>query len=75
MLLPTASNSGLKAFIIHKEEGKLKPILHVLRMQLPWEINYSQIGKEHLGIIYVIKKFHKYVLDWEFILRTDYRPL
>ena len=38
-------------------------------------MNYSQIEKEGLVIIFAIKKFHNYVHDREFILQTDHRPL
>ena len=69
------SNSGFGAVILHKEDGKLKPIQHASRTLLPVEINYSQIEKEGLAIIFAIKKFHKYVHDREFILQTDHRPL
>ena len=64
-----ASNFSLGAVILHKEDGKLKPI-HVLRMLLPLEMNYLQIEKEGLAIIFVIKKFYKYVHSREYILQT-----
>ena len=44
-------------------------------MLLPAEMNYSQIEKEDLAIIFAIKKFHKYVHGREFILQTDDHPL
>ncbi len=67
-----ASNFGLWAVILHKENGKLKLIQHVLRMLLPAEMNNSQIEKEGIAIIFVIKKFHKYVYGTEFILQMDH---
>ena len=69
-----ASNFGLGAVILHKEDVKLKPIQHVLRMLLPVEMNFLQIEKENLAIIFENKKFHKYVHSSEFILQTDHRP-
>ena len=68
-------NSGLEAVILHKEDGKLKPLQHVLRMLLSVEMNYLLIEKESLALIFAIKKCHKYVHGREFILQTDHRPL
>ena len=62
-----ASNSGLGAVILYKEDGKLKPIQYVSKTLLPAEMKYSQIEKEGLAIIFAIKKFHKYVHGREFI--------
>ena len=70
-----ASNFGFGAVILHKEDGKLKPIQHVSRTLLPVEMNYSQIEKEGLAIIFAIKKSHKYVQSREFILQMDHRLL
>ena len=58
------SNFGLGA-----EEGQLK---HVSRTLLPAEMNYSQIEKGGLAIIFANKKFHKYLYGREFILQTDH---
>ena len=53
-----ASNLGLGAILLHKEkDGQLKDVHHVLSTLLPAEINYSQIQKEWLGLIFAIKKF------------------
>ena len=68
------SNSGLGPVILHKD-GKLKPIQHAPRTLLPAEMNYSQIEKEGLAIVFAIKKFHNYVHDREFILQADLRQL
>ena len=70
-----ASNFGLGAVILHKEESKLKPIQHVSRTLLPAEMIYLQIEKEGLALIFAFKKFHKYIHVKEFILQTDHRSL
>ena len=44
-------------------------------MLLPAEMNYSQIEKEGLTIIFAIKKFHKYVHSREFIWQTNHPHL
>ena len=56
-----ASNFGLGAVITKKEDGRLKPFQQVSRTLLPAEMNYSQIEKISLAIIFAIKKFHKYI--------------
>ena len=56
-----ASNFCLAAVLLHKEDSKLKPIHQALRFLLSAEMNYSQIEKEGLAIIFAIKKFHKYM--------------
>ena len=71
-----ASNLGLGAVLLYKEkEGQLKAVHHVSRTLLLAEINYSQIEKERLGLIFAIKKFHKYIHGREFILQTDHHLL
>ena len=69
------SDIGFGAAILHKEDARLKSIPHVSSKLLPAEINYSEIEKERLAIIFAIKKFHKYVHRRELILQTDHRPL
>ena len=62
------------AVILYQKNGKLKTIQYISKTLLPAEINYSQIEKEGLAIIFAIQKFHKYANDWEFISQTDHRP-
>ena len=71
-----ASGLGLGAVLLHKEEnGQLKAVSHASRTLLPAEKNYSQIEKEALGIIFAVKKYHKYLHGRSFVLQTDHRPL
>ena len=64
-----ASNLGLEVVLLNKiKDGQLKAVYHASRTLLQAEINYSQIEKEGLGLIFAVKKFHKYIHGREFIL-------
>ena len=39
------------------------------------ELNYSQIGKEGLSVIFVLKNFSQYLLENHFILTTDNKAI
>ena len=64
-----ASNLGLGAVLLHKEKDGL--LNDVSRTLLSAEINYSQIEKERLRLIFAVKKFHKYMHGREIILQIE----
>ncbi|XP_045450007.1 uncharacterized protein K02A2.6-like [Melitaea cinxia] len=66
-----ASKAGLGAVIL--QEGK--PIAYGSRAMTETEIQYSQIEKECLAILYGITKFHQYLYGNQFKVETDHRPL
>ena len=70
-----ASNFVLRAVILPKESNsQVKVIVHALSTLLPAEKEYSQIKKEALGIIFVVKKSHRFIHGKSVMLLTDHQP-
>lgn len=66
-----ASDYGLGSALM--QEGK--PIAFASRSLSSSEINYAQIEKEMLAIVYGLEKFHHYVYGRDVIIYTDHKPL
>lgn len=76
MIAADASSTGIGCVAYHTYgDQSMKAFYHTSRRLTPAEQKYSQIEKEGLGIVFGVKKFHKYLWGRRFTIFTDHRPL
>ena len=76
ILTVDASNSGLGCVLsIICKDGVERPVSYSSRSLSPTELQYSQIDKEALAIVYGVKKYHQYLYGRHFSLKSDHKPL
>lgn len=70
-----ASPTGVAGVLSHTINGIEKPIAFASRALTKTEMNYSQLDREALSIVFALKKFYYYIYGRKFTLYTDNRPL
>ena len=71
-----ASSVGLGIVLSHLMPDKSeRPIAYGSRTLQKSELNYSQIDKEALSLVFGVKHFHYYLWGRHFTLITDHKPL
>lgn len=66
-----ASKYGLGVVLLQDS----RPVAYASKTLTSSEINYAQIEKEMLAILFGCKCFHQYVYGRRFTVETDHRPL
>ena len=57
------------------DDGSEHPIAYASRTQSSVEINYFNLEREALSLVFGVKKFHQCIYGRHFTLVTDHKPL
>ena len=63
------------AVLMQKINGYERPIYFASKKLSAAELNYSQLDKEALALVYAVTKFKYFLLGRNFVIRTDHKPL
>jgi hypothetical protein len=75
VLQTDASDEGVGAILLQKQDDVLKPVFFASRKLKPAEKNYATVEKECLAIVWAVGKFEPYLFGHHFELHTDHSPL
>lgn len=70
-----SSSYGIGGVIAHRIKGREYPIAFCSCTLNVHEKRYSQIDREAVALVYVVKHFHQFLFGNHFILKTDHKPL
>ena len=75
-VIADASPLGLGAVLLQEQgEGACRAVCYARKSLSPVERRYSQTEKEALALVWVVERFHVYLLGRQFELGTDHKPL
>ena len=76
VVVADSSAYGIGAVLCHEVDGIERPIYFASRTLSQPEMNYAQIEKEALAIVFALRKFHYYLWGQSnFKVVTDHKPL
>jgi len=61
--------------LLQDSDGEMHQVAYASRKLLPHERRYSVVEKECLALVWGVNKFAQYLLEQEFDIETDHRPL
>lgn len=75
-LTTDASSYGISGVLSQTlPSGEEKPVAFCSRTLSKAEQNYSVVEKEGLAVIFSVLKFFNYLIGYDFIIKTDHKPL